>query len=190
MSPRAACRLEELGFTAVYDYVGGIADWKGAGLPIEGTADGRPRIADATRADVPTCRPDQSVEAALSDAAAAGWEMCVVVDCDGVVVGRLRSDVTHRDGHLVAEVMEPGPATVRPDGLLHPLVDRMDRKEVSDVLATTPEGRLIGVLVLDEAKRLLAGEPPKQIWRNCDGCPGRWAGTKETDATDTDAERR
>ncbi len=175
MSSRAACRLEELGFTEVYDYVGGIADWKAAGLPIEGTTDARPRIADATRGDVPTCRPDQSVDSALSDAAAAGWEMCVVVDCDGVVVGRLRSDGSDQDGQLVADVMEPGPATVRPDGLLHPLVDRMDRREVADVLATTPEGRLIGVLVLEEAKRLLAGEPPERIWRDCDGCPGRWA---------------
>ena len=30
MSPRAACRLEALGFTRVYDYVDGIADWKAA----------------------------------------------------------------------------------------------------------------------------------------------------------------
>jgi hypothetical protein len=44
------------------------------------------------------------------------------------------------------------------------------------VLVTTPQGHLLGVLVRDEAKRLLAGEPPQQIWRSCDGCPGLWAG--------------
>ncbi len=38
MSPRAACRLEALGFEQVYDYVLGIADWKAAGIPIEGDA--------------------------------------------------------------------------------------------------------------------------------------------------------
>jgi rhodanese-related sulfurtransferase len=38
MSPRAACRLEALGFTRVDDYVDEIADWQAAGLPTEGTA--------------------------------------------------------------------------------------------------------------------------------------------------------
>jgi 3-mercaptopyruvate sulfurtransferase SseA len=61
MSPRAACRLEALGFTRVYDYVDGIADWKAAGLPLEGTKDQPPGVADATRIEVPTSRPDATV---------------------------------------------------------------------------------------------------------------------------------
>ena len=48
MSPRAACRLERLGLERVYDYVAGIADWKAAGLPVEGTAPGYQQVADAT----------------------------------------------------------------------------------------------------------------------------------------------
>ena len=36
MSPRAACRLETLGFSDVYDYGGGKAEWLGYGLPREG----------------------------------------------------------------------------------------------------------------------------------------------------------
>src|SRR5438128_1173912 len=36
MSPRAAARLASLGFTKVYDYVAGKADWGSAGLPLEG----------------------------------------------------------------------------------------------------------------------------------------------------------
>ena len=35
MSPRAAWRLESLGFARVYDYVAGKADWMAAGLPTE-----------------------------------------------------------------------------------------------------------------------------------------------------------
>jgi hypothetical protein len=35
MSPRAACRLELLGFTQVYDNVAGKADWLAHGLPTE-----------------------------------------------------------------------------------------------------------------------------------------------------------
>jgi hypothetical protein len=36
MSPRAACRLETLGFPEVYDYVAGKADWLAHGLDVEG----------------------------------------------------------------------------------------------------------------------------------------------------------
>lgn len=36
MSPRAACQLERFGFTQVYDYTLGLADWKAAGREIEG----------------------------------------------------------------------------------------------------------------------------------------------------------
>jgi len=175
MSPRAACRLQGLGFTKVYDYVDGIADWKAAGLPTEGTGALRQRVADATRTDVATCTPDEPIKNVRSRAAAA--EVCVVVDCDGQVIGRLRQGATETDGdRLVGDVMEAGPTTVRPDGLLQPLVERMDRRDTPHVLVTTPQGHLLGVLVRDEAKRLLAGEPPQQIWRSCDGCPGLWAG--------------
>jgi len=77
------------------------------------------------------------------------------------------------------EVMEPGPSTVRPDGLLEPLVGRMHARKASHVIVTTPQGRLIGVLIREEADRLLAGEPPSQIWRDCKGCPGRWGDKME-----------
>ena len=36
MSPRAAWRLESIGFEQVYDYVTGKADWGSFGLPLEG----------------------------------------------------------------------------------------------------------------------------------------------------------
>src|SRR2546430_16920519 len=38
MSPRAAARLEQLGFD-VYDYALGKVDWMARGLPMEGTAE-------------------------------------------------------------------------------------------------------------------------------------------------------
>jgi len=174
MSPRAACRLEAFGFTQVYDYVEGIADWKAAALPLEGNKDQPPRVTDATRTDVPTCRPDATVGEVRS-VVAGEWDVCVVVDCDEVVVGRLRrSALGEGDESRVEELMEPGPGTVRPDSLLGPLVDRLIRRDIPHVLVTTPQGKLLGVLVRDEAKRLLAGDPPEQIWADCDCCPGRW----------------
>ena len=178
MSPRAACRLETLGYE-VYDYVDGIADWRAAGLPTEGTAEPRQRVADATRPDVPTCRPDETIGVVASRVLQAGWDVSVVVDCEGMAIGRIRSFGFDADPDRQAvDVMEPGPATVRPDGLLQPLVDRMHARNATTVLVTTPQGRLIGILIRDEAARLLAGETPEQIWRDCEGCPGRWATSK------------
>lgn len=175
MSPRAACRLEALGYIRVYDYVDGIADWKGAGLPVDGNKLQPMRAADATRSDVPTCEPTVAVGEIRARLAVAGWDVCVVVDCDGVVVGRLRQDALGGDDQARAEeVMEPGPGTVRPDSLLQPLLDRLDDRDLSHVLVTTPQGVLFGVLFREEAKRLLSGETPDEIWQQCDCCPGRW----------------
>jgi hypothetical protein len=175
MSPRAACRLEGLGFERIYDYVVGIADWKAAGLPVEGKGDGAQRVADAARSDVAACDIETSVATARKLAFDAGWDECVVTDCDGVVVGRLRDAAWDADDALpVEEAMEPGPSTVRPDALLQPLLERMAKRGTRLVMVTTPQGRLLGALLREEAERLLAGEPPEQIWQICECCPGRW----------------
>jgi hypothetical protein len=175
MSPRAACRLEALGFERVFDYVEGIADWKAAGLPTEGAPLQAPRVLDGLRADVPICRPDERMGSVKSRVADAGWEVCVVVDCDGMAIGRIRGSALDADPDREAiEAMEPGPSTVRPDALLQPLVDRMHTRNAPNVIVTTPQGVLLGVVVRDEADRLLSGESPAQIWQDCECCPGRW----------------
>ncbi len=175
MSPRAACRLERFGFKKVYDYVAGIADWKAAGLPVEGDAPAVQRVSDATRPDVPTCEVDEPLGAVRRRTHDAGWDECIVLDCDGVVVGRLRNQSWDaRDDVPVGQTMESGPTTVRPNGLLQPLVGRMADRTTNLVVVTTPQGQLLGVLLREEAERLLSGELPEQIWQDCDGCPGQW----------------
>ena len=59
MSPRAAWRLESLGFGDVYDYVAGKLDWMAAGLPTDGTNAQHPRAGDVARKDVPTAQLDE-----------------------------------------------------------------------------------------------------------------------------------
>lgn len=141
MSPRAACRLEHFGFDRVFDYVDRIADWKASGFAVEGSAEPELRVADATRPDIPTCRPDEPIDEVRPRVVATGWDACVVIDCDGVVVGRLRPAARENNGRLTAQQeMEPGPTTVRPDGLLQPLVDRMKKRDTPQVLVTTPRG--------------------------------------------------
>ena len=175
MSPRAACRLESLGFERVYDYVAGIADWRAAGLPVEGTAPQYQEVADATRPDVPTCAPGEALGEVKTRTFDAGWDECIVVDCEGLVVGRLRGEVWDGDSAASVEsVMESGPTTVRPNGILERLVDRMSQRGTKLVVVANPQGYLIGVLVRTEAERLISGEPPGQVWRDCEGCPGQW----------------
>src|SRR3712207_9209034 len=90
MSPRAAWRLEDLGFEKVYDYAPGKADWFASGLPREGRLASLPIIGDAARRDVPTCAPAQKVESAWDRVRAAGSDACVVVNRDRIVLGLLR----------------------------------------------------------------------------------------------------
>lgn len=174
MSPRAACRLKRLGHHPAYDYVEGIADWKAAGLPIDGTSAHSQIATDATRPDVPTCQPDEAaadVAGRLSD-----WSFCVVVDCGLTVVGVVNADTLAHHPDATAEgLMQSGPGTVRADTRLEPLVKRMGRHDTDHVLVTSPQGSLLGAVLLPEATRVLAGETPSQVWRDCEGCPGLWA---------------
>lgn len=176
MSPRAACQLERIGFTQVYDYTLGIADWKAAGLATAGEARSRQSVSDATRPDIPTAEPDELLGDISDRVTEAGWDEALVVVEDGIVVGRLRSSAWQQNRDVpVSQVMELGPTTVRPDGLLEPLVKRMAERSTDLVTVTTPQGTLIGVLVRTDAERILKGETPERVWINCEGCPGRWA---------------
>jgi hypothetical protein len=57
MSPRAACRLTQLGFAPVYDYTLGKVDWIAVGLPTIRAGQTSRRVLDAVRRNVPTCAP-------------------------------------------------------------------------------------------------------------------------------------
>jgi len=181
MSPRAACRLEALGFDRVYDYVDGISDWKAAGLAVEGDATSEQHVIDATRRDVPTCRPDETIAEVRAKTTEGNWDVCVVVDCDRMAIGRIRGSALEADASLRAvEVMEIGPSTVRPDSLLQPLAKRMHERNAPHVLVTTAQGTLIGILLREEADRLIAGKTPSKIWQDCECCPGRWTTSTST----------
>jgi hypothetical protein len=99
----------------VYDYHAGIQDWTGAGLPTEGTSAQRPRLADVARRDVPTCALGERLGDVCDRAAAAGWDACVVVSPERVVLGLLRARELSADPDLAVEqAMRPGPSTYRP----------------------------------------------------------------------------
>lgn len=153
MSPRAAWRLETLGFQA-YDYVAGKADWLAFGLPYEGFAVLAGR---ATTTDVPTCSLSDRLGDVRDQLASSRFGMLVVLNADGVVLGRLNRNVrddTEADVEVV-QVMYEGPTTVRPSEDLAPLTERMRRADVDGVLVTRSDGRLLGMLERDVAERAL-----------------------------------
>jgi CBS domain-containing protein len=147
MSPRAAWRLEQLGFTAVYDYTAGKVDWLAAGQPTEGPGPAAARVLSVLDSDVPTCRLDAEAGEAARLAQRAGWSVCVVVNDARVVAGRLRVDkIAADDRRRAEEAMEAGPATIRAHEDLASTLARMADRHVAVLLVTTPEGQLLGAV--------------------------------------------
>lgn len=156
MSPRAAARLESLGFARVYDYVAGEADWLAFGLPSEGTNADAPRVGNTAHRDVPTCQLTDRLGDVRARVPATGWESCLVVTERGVVLGRIHGDALDGDAEQTAEAaMHAGPATVRPSEPLAALVQRMRDRNVGSIVVSTSDGRLVGVLRRNDAERRL-----------------------------------
>jgi CBS domain-containing protein len=158
MSPRAAWRLEGRGFETVYDNVPGKADWAASGLPTEGTLASVPTIGDAARRDVLTCTLGEKLSDAQERVRAAGWDACVVVNKEQVVLGLLRKKELTLDPDVgVEQVMRNGPTTSRPNEPLRKMAKRMRERGARTMLVTTSDGKLVGLLYRDDAERL-AGE--------------------------------
>jgi predicted transcriptional regulator len=164
MSPRAACRLEQLGFAEVYDYVPGKSDWTAAGLPREGESAGIPQAGDLVDRKVPTCGLDESLGDVLDRLPAGEDGLCVVVNEANVVLGTLylrNGDELRRaarNGATVGQAMRPGPSAVRANEQVEALVERMRDADVRRVLVTDPEGRLLGLFDRNRAERTV---PPR-----------------------------
>jgi CBS domain-containing protein len=146
MSPRAASRLETLGFPRVYDYAAGKADWGSFGPPIDGDANSGTRVSSVAATEVPTCRLDEfvsGVAARLSD----GWDICVVTNSTGVVLGLLgRRALRSNQQTSVEDAMTAGPSTIRPSARLDAISKRMREQDLTRIIITRSDGVLLGVL--------------------------------------------
>jgi CBS domain-containing protein len=154
MSPRAAWRLESLGFREVYDYGSGKQDWLAAGLPTEGRIADRPRAGTVARDDVPTCRLDERVGDVAERVRGAGWDVCVVANEEHVVLGLLREPVLgEAPGKTVEEVMRPGPSTFRPFVPVVEMAQYMIEHDLAGAPITTGDGVLVGMLRREDAAK-------------------------------------
>jgi predicted transcriptional regulator len=131
----------------VYDYRTGIQDWRGAGLPTEGTNTQRRRLVDVVRGDVPTCSLDERLGDVRDRALAAGWDACVVVSQQRVVLGLLRTKELHADPDLPAErAMRPGPSTYRPYVSVEEMRQIMSERNMESSPVTASDGKLVGLV--------------------------------------------
>lgn len=155
MAPRAAARLETLGFGEVYEYKGGKLDWMAAGLPTEGENALHPRAGDAARKDVPVCSLSERLGDVNDRVKAAGFDAALVVDAHRVVLGLLRSKELAKDPDMTIEqAMRPGPSTFRPYVSLHEMAHVMQEHNVESSPVTTSDGKLVGLLYREDAVRL------------------------------------
>lgn len=152
MSPRAACRLETLGFTKVHDYAAGKVDWLAHGLPVEGTHADRSTAGSLARHDAATCSTGEQVEAVQRRIDASPYGFALVLSTGRVLLGRVRRSALESAGHGagIEPFMEPGPSTIRPHLTVNELHQRLARSEVKTLLVTTPGGALLGVLGRDD----------------------------------------
>lgn len=154
MSPRAAWRLESLGFRDVYDYTDGKLDWMSAGLPTEGNNSRMPRAGDLARKDVTTCAIDEKLGAVRERVEKLGRDAAVVVNEHNVVMGLLRTKELQQDGELtIEEAMRPGPSTFRPYVSATEMADFMTGHHLECSPITTSDGKLVGLLYQADAVR-------------------------------------
>jgi CBS domain-containing protein len=157
MSPRAAWRLETIGFQRVYDYVAGKADWGSFGLPVEGAEGSETRVGAYLRTDVPNCHLSDRLREVCGRLDESGWDTCFVLSEGGVVLGRIgRRAIGGREEVTAEDAMTPGPSTIRPSARLRDIVERMRRQHLTSLPVTTSDGRLVGLLTRRDAEEALA----------------------------------
>jgi len=94
-----------------------------------------------------TCQPSTTVLEAEEAARLAGVDNVLVVDSEHRLFGRVKFGASKYDLDAVVEdVMEPGPPTVRAHEPLEALFGRMDPRGIKEMLVSTPEGYLLGVV--------------------------------------------
>jgi predicted transcriptional regulator len=160
MSPRAACRLESLGYEDVYDYAPGKSDWLASGLTREGDSQKEAYAGDHAHPTV-TCGPQESIADVRDRVLAEKKDICLVVDHDEHVLGALYGDTLNKDGASLAEdVMDGAPQTFRANEPLKNFTEERAKKDVKTVIVTTPHGRLLGVVERDELEAHVQATKP------------------------------
>jgi rhodanese-related sulfurtransferase/CBS domain-containing protein len=145
MSPRAAARLDSLGFVA-YDYAAGKVDYLARGLPREGEKATEERAVDLLRNDVVRCGPGDPINQVRAQVEDSPYRFALVVDEDGILLGRLRHAALDGDATTAEDAMEAGPSTIRADTAVEKLRERLEGGRLNLAIVTDPGGVLMGIV--------------------------------------------
>src|SRR3954452_2007022 len=117
-------------------------------LPVDGEFDAARTAGGLAQSDVVTCGLDDRVAEVRGRVERSPYGYALVVHDGDLVLGRLRMSAMHEapPEARAAEVMSPGPSTVRADIEAGKLAERLDKRGFKTAVVTTPEGRLIGVI--------------------------------------------
>jgi CBS domain-containing protein len=109
------------------------------------------------RHDVPACHLDERIGDVRERVQAAGWEACVVVNEERIVLGLLRQEELESGTDEPVElVMRPGPSTFRPHVNIEAMAHHLIEHDKPNAIITTSDGRLVGLLLrVDAAKAAL-----------------------------------
>ena len=108
---------------------------------------------------MPACLPSETIEHVGQRVREAGWDVCVVVNEQRVVLGLLGPAVWDTSQKATAEqVMELGPSTFRPNVSLDEMAGYMRDHEMPNALISTSDGVLVGLLCREDAEHAGAGE--------------------------------
>lgn len=147
MSPRAAARLDSLGFEQVYDYAASKVDYLARGLPREGEKADEKRAVDLLRDDVVRSRLSDPIQNVWAEVESSPYGFALVLDENEVLLGRLRHSALENHGAIKAqEAMEAGPSTIRADTSLEKLRERLEGRGLNFAIVTTPDGVLMGIV--------------------------------------------
>jgi Mg/Co/Ni transporter MgtE len=130
--------------------------WFEENQPREGRASDETWIGDVADSEVPTCGLSEKIGDIRGRT--AGWDTCVVVNPERVVLGLLRKKELEGDATATAQqVMRPGPKTFRPNVTLEELLKSMRDHDIqTNSLVTNGEGKLLGVISRADAEATLA----------------------------------
>jgi hypothetical protein len=105
------------------------------------------------------CAPDERIGEVKERVRQAGWDSCVVVFTDRIVLGLLRPEALETGPQNTAEqAMEAGPRTYRLDAPLEKIRQYMQKMRVDSVLVTNTNGKLFGLLKREEVENALSAD--------------------------------
>jgi rhodanese-related sulfurtransferase len=154
LSARAAWRLEILGFTQVFRYTAGKADWLASGLPREGNQASTPHAGNLTCPEISTCSLTERADEVAKRLQSEVWDVGVVTNDQHVVLGLVKREaLASHPQATIEEVMQSGPATIRPSWTIEETVEYMQKPDTEIILVTTSDGELMGLLNRSEVER-------------------------------------